>query len=439
MRSSFEIQPSSATGHRNSTQYPKYIEDLEGLQDDNVPEGETEFEYEVEKRPTDENLEDVFEPPRRTHWVMTTFLMISYLIGVGVLSLPSAFTTVTGLYMWKLHMKYPHIRNYSAMYYHFFGKAGQIIGGMLTYLMFFGIMTADFLTAGLCWKSIFEGHHVCVTVWFVIPFVVALIIGQLRSLHGISWVAFVGALCIFLPIVMTCSKVPELSKGADAYTTIVGDSFVNGVIAMTDILFAFAGHLIFHEFMAEMKEIRDFPKALFVSQLVGYVFCMFTAAFVYAYLGNSGILKSPVNLSLPHDALRNAIGVVLIIHVTAPSVMGGNVLTRAVQRWFQCWGRRRFEDTSLPQRFSFFFWSLLVYGAGFLVACAIPFFNEVIGLLAALVGSSNSFGMPAIMYLIQFRKQTRYALLGIGSYAGVYTIIQAVGDHGTPFSCDRVI
>eukprot|EP00871_Galdieria_phlegrea_P001960 jgi/Galph1/2765/GphlegSOOS_G1404.1 len=104
--------------------------------------------------------------------------------------------------------------------------------------------------------------------------------------------------------------------------------------------------------------------------------------------------------------------------------MDGNVLTRAVQRWYQCWGRRRFEDTSLPQRLSFFFWSLLVYGSGFLVACAIPFFNELLGLLAALVGSSNSFG---------------YTLLGIGSYAGVYTIIQAVGDHGTPFSCDRVV
>jgi hypothetical protein len=129
------------------------------------------------------------------------------------------------------------------------------------------------------------------------------------------------------------------------------------------------------------------------------------------------------------------------------------VLTRAVQRWLQCWGRRKFEDTSLAQRVSFFFWSLFVYGAGFLVACAIPFFNELIGLLSALVGSSNSFGMPAIMYLIQFRRTTSwwnwilalscigigYTILGIGSYAGVYTIIQAVGNHGTPFSCDRVI
>jgi amino acid permease len=476
MKASSEIQPSTvSSSQKNNTnsEQGKYVEDLdlEGTVPTEYPEGETEFQYETEKQPAAENLEDVFEPPRRTHWVMTTFLMISYLIGVGVLSLPSAFvslgwvpgvllltgivfiTTVTGLYMWKLHMKYPHIRNYSAMYYHFFGKTGQIIGGTLTYLMFFGIMTADFLTAALSWKSLFQGHHVCVTVWFVIPFAVALVIGQLRSLHGISWVAFVGALCIFLPIVMTCSKVPELSKGAHAYTTIAGDSFVNGVVAMTDIVFAFAGHLIFYEFMAEMKDVRDFPKSLLVSQLVGFVFCMFTAAFVYVYLGNTTILKSPVTLSLPHDALRDAINVILIIHVTAPSVMGGNVLTRAVQRWLQCWGRRKFEDTSLPQRLSFFFWSLIVYGAGFLVACAIPFFNELIGLLAALVGSSNSFGMPAVMYLIQFRRSTSwwnwilalsciaigYALLGIGSYAGVYTIIQAVGNHGTPFSCDRVI
>jgi len=43
---------------------------------------------------------------------------------------------------------------------------------------------------------------------------------------------------------MTCSKVPELSKGAHAYTTIAGDSFVNGVVAMTDIVFAFAGRMI---------------------------------------------------------------------------------------------------------------------------------------------------------------------------------------------------
>jgi len=156
MKVSNEIQPSSSKSHNLKTLYSqeKDVEDLEALSRE-IPEGETEFQYEKEKEPEGGELEDVFEPPRRTHWVMTTFLMISYLIGVGVLSLPSAFvslgwvpgvllltgvvfiTTVTGLYMWKLHMKYPHIRSYAAMYYHFFGRAGQIIGGTLTYLMFF--------------------------------------------------------------------------------------------------------------------------------------------------------------------------------------------------------------------------------------------------------------------------------------------------------------
>jgi len=104
---------------------------------------------------------DAYEPPRRTHWFMTSFLMMVYLIGIGVLSLPSAFvslgwiagtlllflvvfiTTVTGYYVWFLHMKYPHIRNYATMFYKFFGRTGQYIGGglpTLTFLVFLLLM-----------------------------------------------------------------------------------------------------------------------------------------------------------------------------------------------------------------------------------------------------------------------------------------------------------
>jgi len=75
-----------------------------------------------------------------------------------------------------------------------------------------------------------------------------------------------------------------------------------------------------------------------------------------------------------------------------------------------------------------------------MVASLIPFFNELIGLIAALVSSSTTFGMPAIMYLIEFRKHNPwwnwilalsciiigYSLLGLGSYTGIYSIIQAV-------------
>jgi len=414
---------------------------------------------------------DAYEPPRRTHWFMTSFLMMVYLIGVGVLSLPSAFvslgwiagslllvlvvfiTTVTGYYMWFLHMKYPHIRNYATMFYKFFGRTGQYIGGGLTYTYFFGILTADVLTMSLSWDSLFAGHHVCVEVWFVISFLVFFIIGQVRSLHDVSWIAVISMICIVAPIVLTLSQIPKLSVGAGAYTTLGGSGFVAGTVAMTDIVFAFAGHLIFYEIMSEMKDVKDFPKALLTSQLVGYVLCMFTASFAYVYLGNTTVLQSPVTLTLNHSAIRDAANVMLIIHVISPGVMGGTVLSRAFQRWFQCWNRRTFDDRSWTQRLSYLIWSAAVYGVAFLVASLIPFFNELIGLIAALVSSSTTFGMPAIMYLIEFRKHNPwwnwilalsciiigYSLLGLGSYAGIYSIIQAVPNHGRPFSCDRKI
>eukprot|EP00871_Galdieria_phlegrea_P005589 jgi/Galph1/6030/GphlegSOOS_G4704.1 len=444
---------------------------------------DTEEELEKAIKPAKENedpeggsvgqgsSQDAYEPPRRTHWFMTSFLMMVYLIGVGVLSLPSAFvsmgwiagslilflivfiTTITGYYMWFLHMKYPHIRSYAAMFYKFFGKTGQYIGGGLTYTYFFGILTADLLTMSLSWDSLFAGHHVCVEVWFVISFIVFFILGQVRSLHDVSWIAVISMICIFLPVILTLSQVPKLAVGTHAYTTIGGTGFVAGTVGMTDIVFAFAGHLIFYEIMAEMKDVRDFPKALLTSQIVGYVLCMFTASFVYAYIGNTSVLQSPVTLSLNHSAIRDASNVMLIIHVISPGLMGGTVLSRAFQRWLQCWSRRTFDDHSWTQRLSYLIWSATVYGLAFIVASLIPFFNELIGLIAALVSSSTTFGMPAIMYLIEFRKQTPwwnwilalsciaigYSLLGLGSYAGIYSIIQAVPNHGLPFSCSRKI
>lgn len=44
-------------------------------------------------------------------------------------------------------------------------------------------------------------------------------------------------------------------------------TFATAFLSVTNIVFAFAGHVAFFSFISEMKNPKDFPKALVLSQI----------------------------------------------------------------------------------------------------------------------------------------------------------------------------
>ncbi|GJD12464.1 N amino acid transport system protein [Galdieria sulphuraria] len=203
-----------------------------------------------------------------------------------------------------------------------------------------------------------------------------------------------------------------------------------------DIIFAFTGHLIYFEFMAELKRVEDFPTALWLSQTFSYACYLTLAAVAYYYIGNTGHMESPVTLVIKHGTI------------------GGNVLSRAVQWGFQpliAGGLRKFRDGSLRNRLWWLLWTGITYGAAFIVAELVPFFSSFIGIMTSLFSSFLTFMVPSAFYFWEFWHDTRwyqkllpffcflvgFLMLTLGSYGTFKSLVVAIESTGKPFSCNR--
>lgn len=89
--------------------------------------------------------------------------------------------------------------------------------------------------------------------------------------------------------------------------------------AITDMVIAYAGHVAFFGFIAEMKEPKDFPKSLCVLQTVEIALYVAVAVVIYCYAGDSVtspalgsmgpvLRKVAYGLALPSVGFRNTVG-----------------------------------------------------------------------------------------------------------------------------------
>eukprot|EP00871_Galdieria_phlegrea_P001942 jgi/Galph1/2749/GphlegSOOS_G1406.1 len=416
--------------------------------------------------------EKEYVPPRKMSWWMLTFLMCGYMVGIGVLSIPSAFqtlgwvggvviltgvyfiTTATGYFLYYMGLRYPTVRSYARMSRRLWGKPGMYFTAFIAYSYFFALLTSDLLTSSLTWKNMLSGRGICTVVFAVIAYAMMLAAGQARSLFEITYIILVAITFIVIPIIFVCAKVPSIGGGLAKTYASSSASFYGGLTAAMDIIFAFTGHLIYFEFMAELKRVEDFPLALWLSQSFSYACYLILSAVAYYYLGNTGKMESPVTLVIKNGPLHYANDVFMVIHVTIAGTIGGNVLSRAVQWAFQpliAGGLRKFRDSSIRNRLWWLFWTGVTYGGAFLVAELIPFFSSFIGIMTSLFSSFLTFMIPSAFYFWEFWHETRwyqkllpffcffigFLMLTLGSYGTFKSLVVAIENTGKPFSCDR--
>jgi hypothetical protein len=70
---------------------------------------------------------------------------------------------------------------------------------------------------------------------------------------------------------------------------IAGTTFVSGLNAFLNISYTFIGQITLPSFIAEMKDPRDFPKALWACTILEMLVFSIVGAVVYAYVGNQYI------------------------------------------------------------------------------------------------------------------------------------------------------
>lgn len=137
----------------------------------------------------------------------------------------------------------------------------------------------------------------CRTVSFsVLMFLVCWICSLPRTFDGLAKLGLVSAVFTFISVLLATIFAGVQSHPA-GYTAedgnpivtaipVVGTTFVSGMSAFLNISYTFIGQITLPSFIAEMKEPRDFPKALWLCTIGEIIVFSLVGSIVYAYVGN---------------------------------------------------------------------------------------------------------------------------------------------------------
>ncbi|GKZ27766.1 hypothetical protein AbraCBS73388_005616, partial [Aspergillus brasiliensis] len=167
------------------------------------------------------------------------------------------------------------------------------------------------------------------------------------------------------------------------------------MVAIANVVFAYAGHVAFFAFFSELRDVRDYSRALALLQLSEMTLYIATAVVIYVLVGKD--VASPSLNSVGPLFKKISYGIAIPTIVIA-GVVNAHVAVKSIYlRMFR--GRnamhsRSFSAISLWAAVSATLWFL-----AWVVAESIPVFNDILGLTSSLFASWFTFSLPGMFWL----------------------------------------
>ena len=168
-----------------------------------------------------------------------------------------------------------------------------------------------------------------------------------------------------------------------------GTTFVSGMNAFLNISYTFIGQITIPSFIAEMKEPKDFPKALWAVTICEVIVFSLTASIVYVYTGTQ------YNTSPAFGSLGNEMYKKVAFSFMIPTLIFLGVLYASVSARFVFF--RIFEGTRHKGNHTVVGWATwagilaLTWIVAFIIAEVIPFFSDLLSLMSSLFDSFFGF------------------------------------------------
>jgi amino acid permease len=348
---------------------------------------------------------------RTMEWWHAALVMIAETISLGILSLPSsmaglglvpgviliiglgAVSTYTGYVFWQFKMRYPHVHNIADVGEIFAGPIGREIGGFLQTIYLIFIMGSHLLTWTIAMNTI-TGHATCTIVWSVIGLVLHAVLTFPRTLKNVSYLSIFAFISIFSAVVVTMISVGITRPDPTVYAT-VNVSFAAAFGSVMNIIFAFGGHVAFFTFISELKDPRDFPKALYTLQIVNTTLYVIAAVVIYRFAGPN--VASPALGSGSHIIRKITYGISIPTIIIA-GVIYGHVASKYIYvRLFR--GTRHLHERTWLSYGTWIGILFIMWIIAWIIAESVPVFNNLVGLIAALFASWFTYGLAGFMWI----------------------------------------
>ncbi|KAJ7071290.1 transmembrane amino acid transporter protein-domain-containing protein [Mycena amicta] len=405
-------------------------------------------------------------------WQLVGFLMIAEIVSNGMLSLPSALAVVGivpavvlivffgafALYTAKLlidfKLNHPGVHN--------MGDAGYVLGGPIPReilsagtIIFAIAGTGSELLSGQQALSTLSNNGLC-SIYLLLIFAIAtLAVALPRTLDRVGWLGLFSASLITISGIVAMIGAGRNPVPGRQISVTKQTNFYQAFLAITNPVFAYAGHFMFFILISEMKRPEDAMKAAWVLQGFSTVFYTIFAVVIYVYIGNS--VASPALLSLDETWAKVAFGLALPNFLIAGGLYSHTAAKILFVRWFRQ-TRHLYVHTVL----GWAVWIVLCSAAvvvAFIFAVSVPIFSYLIGVSAGLFASWYTYGIAGFFWLhdtyhlkggwVAVRQrpgQTALALFTIvvGAFicvAGTYVSIRLINDAyreglvGKPFTC----
>ncbi|KZT70098.1 amino acid transporter [Daedalea quercina L-15889] len=408
-------------------------------------------------------------------WWKCAALMLAETVSLGVLSIPSAFqslgmvggciliiglgtiATCTGYMIGAFKLRYPHVHNMADAGMILAGPVGrEVLGGAQVVFMVF-LCGSHVLTGLIAFDTITAGAS-CSVLWAGISAIICLVLTLPRTLNGISYLSVASFISIVSAVLITMIGVSII--GHQGGVTVTANlSFASGFLAVTDIIFAYAGHVGFFTFIAEMKKPEDFSKALYCLQIADTTLYLIVGVVVYAYAGADTVSPALGNTG---TTLRKVSYGIALPTIMIAGVINGHVCAKLVfVRWFRRNGVASHHLTAHTWT-GWLTWigiCLTIWVIAFVIAEVIPFFNDLLGVISALFASWFTYGISGIFWFHMTPRSERWTtpwqrcktvfwasiiLMGAfimvaGLYASIDSIVQGYksGEFSGPFTCEN--
>lgn len=164
--------------------------------------------------------------------------------------------------------------------------------------------------------------------------------------------------------VKTYGGIPPALSYADGVLTSSKLTFVNGFNAALNITFLWVGQILYPSFIAEMREPRDFPKALAALTFLEMILFLVVSVVGYYYLGQYA--EAPMIGSLLLEKHRKAAFAFVIVPTVIIGAIYSNVTAKFVYRRFLGNSRHAHSHTVLGWG-TWIAITIVIWGIGFVL------------------------------------------------------------------------
>ncbi|BEJ17198.1 hypothetical protein CspHIS471_0605990 [Cutaneotrichosporon sp. HIS471] len=426
---------------------------------------------------------------RTLTWQKATLLLFAEYVCLAILALPWSFSVLgwaTGLIvqigmglltwytsyiLWKYMMKHPHARDVAEIACELVPSWARrgVYEATMAMLIINNIMIIGFhVFTGAKILNTLSDHSTCTVAFQGVAAIIGVVVSIPRTLNHVTSMGVFSAFCMGIAILLCLifsGIQPHPGKGyggtypslGEVYTTagLPGNpGFVNGFNAVLNITFLWIEQILYPSFIAEMKEPRDFPKALAALTVLEMVLFLVVSVVGYHYLGQYA--EAPLVGSLLEVKHRKAAFAFVIVPTVIIGAIYSNVTVKVLHRRILGSKSRHMHANTTVGWLWWVIITAVVWAIGFVLGNVIPSMGDFLSIMSAAFDSFFGFIFWSAAYFHLYRGRlfsgvfpTLMTLLNIFIFLiglfmlgpGMYTSVDAIktdysGAVKSPFACD---